>query len=296
MSNLARKITWRANLLKKAILSGKAANWPGVLKELFSSHKSNYVYPRASLIEKDGDFALYAVGDGKVWFPLSFDPSFLGFVYYEIFIQRVYEYGPCAVHPGDWVVDAGACEGFFSLYVLEKGANVLVFEPIPEIAQALERTLESYINQGKAKVFPLGLGREREEKTIILHPTNAGSNTMSEDFMRLHPEGFREGQTERVLIDTLDRIAADFSLPISFLKADVEGYERDLLLGAQETIRTYRPRLSICTYHLPDDWREIPRIVQSFGVKYHLRFSTFFDHMYGWWKIERKIEKETEIL
>jgi FkbM family methyltransferase len=61
-------------------------------------------------------------------------------------------------------VDAGACEGFFSLYALERGAQVLAFEPVPEIARALEKTLEEYIEAGRARVFALGLGKEREEK------------------------------------------------------------------------------------------------------------------------------------
>jgi len=87
---------------------------------------------------------------------------------------------------------------------------------------------------------------------------------------------------ERVPIVPLDEVVSNLNLPISFLKADVEGSERELLLGARETIRRSKPRLSICTYHLPDDWREIPRMVRSFRMGYRIRFSGLFDHMYGW--------------
>jgi len=32
----------------------------------------------------------------------------------------------------------------------------------------------------------------------------------------------------------------------------------------------------------PDGWREIPRIVESFGMGYRIKFrGGFFDHMYG---------------
>ncbi len=82
---------------------------------------------------------------------------------------------------------------------------------------------------------------------------------------------------------SLDSLASGNPLPpISFLKADVEGYERELLLGAQETIRKYKPRLSICTYHLPDDWRVIPEIIRSFGVGYKMKFGGGLEHLYGW--------------
>ena len=46
---------------------------------------------------------------------------------------------------------------------------------------------------------------------------------------------------ERVLIVPLDEVVSNLNLPISFLKTDVEGFERELLLGAQETIRRYKP-------------------------------------------------------
>jgi len=275
-----KKIAWRLNLLQKALSSPLETDWGGVLREIFSSHSQNL--PQPYLLREENGLGCYQVKEREVWFPLSFDPSFLGFVYEEIFVQKVYECGDCRIHPGDWVVDAGACEGFFSLYALERGANVLAFEPVPEVARALERTLKEYIEAGRAKVFPFGLGREREEKTIFLSSINSGSNTVNRDFMELHAEGMKVNREEQVLITPLDEVVCNLNFPISFLKADVEGSERELLLGARETIRRSKPRLSICTYHLPDDWREIPRMVESFRMGYRIRFSGLFDHMYGW--------------
>jgi len=279
---LFRKISWRLNLLQKALSSPLETDWGGVLREIFSSHSQNPSYPQPHLLREENGLGCYQVKEREVWFPLSFDPSFLGFMYEEIFVQKVYECGDCRIHPGEWVVDAGACEGFFSLYALERGANVLAFEPVPEVARALERTLKEYIEAGRAKVFPFGLGREREEKTIFLSSINSGSNTVNRDFMELHAEGMKVNREEQVLITPLDEVVCNLNFPISFLKADVEGSERELLLGARETIRRSKPRLSICTYHLPDDWREIPRMVRSFRMGYRIRFSVLFDHMYGW--------------
>lgn len=273
-----KKIAWRVALVKKGILCGKATDWSGVLKEVFASHSSSF--PSCSVVKREENFALYQVGARKVWFPLAFDPSFLGFVYHETFEEQVYENGHCRIAPGHWVVDAGACEGFFSQYALEKGANLLAFEPVPEIAQALERTLRAYIDAGRAIVLPLGLGRERAKGRIFLHTTNSGGATLNQAF-RGSRAGDYEDQPKEVPIDTLDGVVSDLALPVSFLKADVEGYERELLLGARETISHYRPCLSVSTYHLPDDYQEIPRIVRAFGTGYHIRFNGMFSHMYG---------------
>lgn len=280
---IAKKLVWRARLLIKAVRMGRATDWPGVLKEIFSSHRPTS-HPPPTLVQTDGGFGLYLVGDHKVWFPLSFDPSILPFIYHEIFVQKVHESPQCRVHPGEWVVDAGACEGFFSLYALEKGANVLAFEPVPELAQALERTLEPFIREGRARVFPVGLGREREEKVIHLSSNNSGSNTMSDDFVKIHGASMNIGRQEKVSVIPLDSLMSEACLPpISFLKADVEGYEREPLLGAKEIIRKYKPRLSICTYHLPDDCQVIPKIIRGFGVGYRVKFQGgFFEHVYGW--------------
>lgn len=170
MRMILHKLSWRIALLQRAVLLGKAADWRGILKEICSSHKeyrkSILSIPIPILLNEENGFGLYQVADKQVYFPLSFNPSPLGDMYHEIFIQKVYEWGPCVVRPGDWVIDAGACEGFFSLYALEKGASVLAFEPIPEIAKALEKTLEPFITSGRAKVFPLGLGRERGENNV----------------------------------------------------------------------------------------------------------------------------------
>lgn len=38
-------------------------------------------------------------------------------------------------------------------------------------------------------------------------------------------------------------------IPVGFLKADIEGYEMDLLDGAVTTIKKYKPLLAICIYH-----------------------------------------------
>lgn len=58
---------------------------------------------------------------------------------------------------------------------------------------------------------------------------------------------------------------------VSFIKADVEGMEMELLRGAQHTIRTCRPKMSLCVYHYPSHLYEAVEYVQHLVPEY--RFS-----------------------
>lgn len=281
MASLNKKIEWRATLVKNAILSGGAAYWPGILKHIFTFHsKVGRHYLPYAIVKSEDNFILYQIGETQVWFPEAFNPSFLSLCYNEIFGQRVYENGPCRILPGDWVIDAGACEGFFSLYALNQGANVIAFEPIFEIAQALHKTLKDYIGIGRAKVFSLGLGEKAGRKKIFLHSINSGSATFNQEFIKDRDGDYNIHRSAEISIDTLDNIINDLQIPISFIKADVEGFERELLLGAKKTIGQYKPRLAICTYHLPNDFQEIPKIVRDFKAGYQMRLNGLY--MHGW--------------
>ena len=56
----------------------------------------------------------------------------------------------------------------------------------------------------------------------------------------------------------------------SFIKADVEGMEMELLRGAQHTIRTCRPKMSLCVYHYPSHLYEVAEYVRALVPEYRL--------------------------
>lgn len=56
--------------------------------------------------------------------------------------------------------------------------------------------------------------------------------------------------------------------PISFLKADVEGMEMELLRGAEQTIRRFHPKMALCVYHYPSDLYEVAEFVRSLVPEY----------------------------
>lgn len=63
--------------------------------------------------------------------------------------------------------------------------------------------------------------------------------------------------------------------PVTFLKADIEGYEWKMLHGAEATIKRDRPKLAICIYHTPFDMYRLALWIKSvcpdykFAVRQH---------------------------
>lgn len=58
---------------------------------------------------------------------------------------------------------------------------------------------------------------------------------------------------------------------VDFIKMDIEGAEVDALLGAEETIKRFKPKLAICTYHRPTDPIEIRKILLNYNPNYRFK-------------------------
>jgi hypothetical protein len=61
--------------------------------------------------------------------------------------------------------------------------------------------------------------------------------------------------------------------PVTFIKMDVEGAEMDVLLGMQQTIKNYKPKLAVCIYHKNPDVFDISEFLLSLVPEYrfHIR-------------------------
>lgn len=71
-----------------------------------------------------------------------------------------------------------------------------------------------------------------------------------------------------VEVDTIDNIVGDS--PVSYIKMDVEGSEREALLGGKNTIRSQRPRLLISAYHKMWDIFELINLLHSIEPGYNI--------------------------
>ena len=57
---------------------------------------------------------------------------------------------------------------------------------------------------------------------------------------------------------------------VTFIKADIEGFELEMLKGAKETIQRWRPDLAICVYHKTSDIYKIPEYIKRLVPEYKI--------------------------
>jgi len=160
------------------------------------------------------------------------------------------------VKPGDIVIDAGAWIGDFSAYASKKGAFTYAFEPCKNTVKYLNMTSEFNKN---ITVVEYGLGDKKETLYLTHCDENSGANKVISD----------THDAEEIHITTIDCFVAENNIErIDFIKADIEGFERKMLLGAKETLKKFAPKLAICTYHLPDDPEVLANIILEANPNY----------------------------
>ena len=80
----------------------------------------------------------------------------------------------------------------------------------------------------------------------------------------------RRASFATIMKDTVDSILDGSS--VDYIKLDVEGDEAEALRGARDTIRSFRPYLSVSVYHRTDDFLLIPDLIRTIYPGYRLYF------------------------
>jgi FkbM family methyltransferase len=134
---------------------------------------------------------------------------------------------------GGTAVDVGANLGFFAYALADIAQRVVAFEPNPDYA-----SFARWMLRGRAEVHELALSDRPGRATLHVPLSDSGMVLhLAGSLKRTHGQ-FRNIQTYDVEVRTLD----EFDLTdVRFVKADVEGSEREVLDGARATIARNRP-------------------------------------------------------
>jgi FkbM family methyltransferase len=164
---------------------------------------------------------------------------------------------------GDFVVDAGAHYGLYTMLASRLVGNgmVLSFEPHPENYRGLLTNLRLNGIEN-VRTFEEALG-DYDGKVMLCQPFSM-STTWS--------TGRPGSSCMEVRQRRLDSVVAELGIGrLDLVKIDVEGGEESVIRGAEESIRRFRPRLTIAAYHSGDQVSKLK--LQLSGMVPSYRFS-----------------------
>ena len=134
---------------------------------------------------------------------------------------------------GGIAVDVGANVGFFAYALADIADHVLAFEPNPDYA-----FFARWMLRDRAEVHEVALSDASGRGTLYVPLSDQGVLLHLAGSLKRSHFQFRNIKTYDVEIRTLDEVGL---AGVRFVKADVEGGEREVLDGARATIARDRP-------------------------------------------------------
>lgn len=210
------------------------------MEHLLGSSMEKKAKQRIKSIEKANDFlkVFFQGFDSPLYWPEEMSLRFLYMVTTEVFDRRdwhQYEFEGTHVEPGDVLADCGSAEGLFSFVHRKKCQKIYFIEPLPRFVQSLKLT---FAGQSNTEILPFALSSTPGFAKITADGISSKIETT------LHETGIR--------VTTLDDLFFKRKIPVSFIKADLEGYDYELIKGGENLIAANLPKIAITTYHHRD--------------------------------------------
>lgn len=235
----------------------------------------------------DPELVKITVCGKPIFWPVKLSSRGLSWLYHEIFDDfnsnpSSYNHPDMVYQSRTWIIDAGAAEGYFSIFALQMSpdSRIISIEPLTLMRSALTRTLSLYDNNNKAKVVCAALADKPGWAEMELDYENISDSKLS-DIATEPGTGASNHMAEKVEIVTLDQLAVEHSLEAGgLIKMDIEGFEMAALSGASRLLKEYKPALAIAVYHELENAHKCADIIRAANPSYDISFRGcygFFD-------------------
>lgn len=231
-------------------------------------------------VSSEQNFQIARVKDVNIFWPSMLPTHDLPWLYHEVFDD--FDQNPSSYnHPkldyenATWIVDAGAAEGFFSIFALQHSmAHVYSIEPLLLMRDALSKTLHQ-IDKNRFSIISAGLSEKSGFAEIELN----NSHICDSKIIPLDLCASNEKTNGIVEIFTLDELATQYKFGAGgVIKMDIEGFEMSALAGASNLLRTHKPQLAIAVYHDLDNAKLCASLIKEANPAYQIEFRGCFGY------------------
>ena len=166
--------------------------------------------------------------------------------------------------PDDAVIlDIGANHGRYTVKMATFQRKVYAFEPGPENLVKLRKAVENCSN---VEVHGIALSNKTDVVKLMIHPGNPGGHSIA---LQLDGQKWKHKLENSVEVAALplDTWMKENNIQrLDGIKIDVEAHEAEVLEGAKETLKKFKPILALET-HQTVDLDKIKRILEECGYQ-----------------------------
>jgi len=203
-----------------------------------------------------------------LYIPYALRSRFRDIVLYREEIESTYTIAiPDLYHAKDFlkkdsiIIDAGANVGVFSRFAagLSPEGRVYAFEPAPTTFDYLARRSKDFKN-----IIPVNaaLGATERKGKILVSKIFSGGSRMTDSPYKMKGDQFVADASFSIDVIPIDAFVKQQGIPrVDFIKIDAEGYEKEILEGAAETIKRFKPIIVMGAYHVPGDIENLPKVL-----------------------------------
>lgn len=155
----------------------------------------------------------------------------------------------CGAFTGDTIED-------FVTFTNKKYKKIVAFEPDEKNVKRLNAFINNKIEN--VVVIQKATG-DKNGKVAFLNNGNMFSKTVDV-----------KDSSDELSVDIV-RLDNYIDYHPTLIKMDIEGAELDSLIGATQIIKTLKPKLAICIYHMPFDFYDIPKFLKSIVPEYKFK-------------------------
>ncbi len=283
------------NIVRKRKLSRKLLHELARLKNGYAFSKYDidlYVHERfvglspvtVTVVNDDANLVKASINGKSIYWPAILTPKDLPWLYHEIFDDfntnpSSYDHPSINVKNRKWVLDAGAAEGYFSVFsLLNSPALVIAVEPLTLMRPALKKTLDLHANGRETIIVTAALADKPGWSEIQVDYDHICDSKLPST-ASVADSSAMNLVTERVTVTTIDQLALQYSLGMDgLIKMDIEGYEMAALSGASNILKEYKPALAIAVYHDLENARKCADIIKAANSSYKIEFRGFYGY------------------
>jgi FkbM family methyltransferase len=216
---------------------------------LLADDFSKKVFVNVLNAKLSGDFSLYRDVMGRSEY---FDDEVVRMTDHEVLLD-------VGAYKGDVIVE-------FAKRTKANYDGIIAFEPDQKTLAILRETA------ARNRIQRLEIhnkGAWHMKAVLHFHDGRAGSSRVSETADASLP-------ATSIDVDTIDNVLQ--GRRVTYVSMDIEGAERNALVGGEQSIRKWRPRIAVCVYHRREDLFDLILLLKSFVPQYRFYLRHYTDN------------------